>query len=94
MSLKPDGYYFKDGVTFILDAKRKNKQFIGQLEDYLTLEKNPNNVGFKYNGNDFSCYINGKLNVSEKTPMNADYYIVKYFKNKKTTLPEIVSNFE
>ena len=93
ISLKPDGYYFKDGVTFILDAKRKNKQFIGQLEDYLTLEKNPNNVGFKYNGNDFSCYINGKLNVSEKTPMNADYYIAKYFRNKKTTLPEIVSNF-
>ena len=35
MSLKPDGYYYQDGVTFILDAKSSNQNFSGQLEDYL-----------------------------------------------------------
>ena len=43
---KPDGYYYYEGVTFILDAKAKNKKSTGQLEDYMNLEKNPNYVGF------------------------------------------------
>lgn len=93
MSLKPDGYYYKDGVTFILDAKAYNKNFSGQLEDYLQLEQNPNNIGFKYNGKIFQCYVNKKLMIDEIRPQSANYYIEKYFKDAKSTLPSVVSNF-
>ncbi len=93
VSLKPDGYYYQDGVTFILDAKGYNDSFTGQLEDYLKLEKNPNNIGFKYNGKTFECYINGKLVKEELRPESAKYYIEKYFNGAKSTLPEVVSNF-
>ena len=93
MSLKPDGYYYQDGVTFILDAKSSNQNFSGQLEDYLKLEQNPNNIGFKYNGKMFECYINGKLNKNEIKPKHSKYYIEKYFKNAKSTLPNVVSEF-
>ena len=93
MSLKPDGYYYKDGVTFILDAKAYNKNFSGQLEDYLQLEQNPNNIGFKYNGKIFQCYVNKKLMIDEIRPQSANYYIEKYFKDVKSTLPSVVSNF-
>lgn len=93
ISLKPDGYYYKDGITFILDAKAEGVGFSGQLEDYLKLEKNPNKVGFKYNGNQFECYIGNKKNIYEIKPKSASYYIEKYFSNSKTTLPKIVSSF-
>lgn len=93
MSLKPDGYYYKNGITFILDAKAEGGNFTGQLNDYLQLEKNPNNVGFKYNGKHFECWIKGKFQEEEKNLQNADYYINKYFLGIKNTLPEIVSNF-
>ena len=86
MSLKPDGYYYQDGVTFILDAKSSNQNFSGQLEDYLKLEQNPNNIGFKYNGKMFECYINGKLNKTEIKPKHSKYYIEKYFKKRLNTL--------
>lgn len=93
ISLKPDGYYYYNGVTFILDAKASNCDFTGQLEDYLKLEKNPNNVGFKYNNKIFECYVNGKLQKNEIIPKSAKYYIEKYFKNAKSTLPNTVSEF-
>lgn len=93
LALKPDGYYFKDGVTFILDAKAENIGFVGQLEDYLKLEQNPNKIGFKYNGNKFECYIGDKLSKIEKLPKNANYYIENYFLEEKKTLPEVISNF-
>ena len=63
------------------------------MEDYLKLEQNPNNVGFKYNGKTFECYINGKIAKDEIRPQPAKYYIEKYFNNAKSTLPEVVSNF-
>ena len=56
---KPDGYYYFERITFILDAKAEGKPFIGQLEDYMKLEKNPNFIGFKYNSIDFECYVRG-----------------------------------
>lgn len=88
---KPDGYYYCEGVTFILDAKAKNKKSIGQLEDYMNLEKNPNYVGFFYSPNEFKCYICGKYLESEKEPKNYRYYINSFFSNsKRTTNPNIV----
>ena len=39
---KPDGYYYFEGITFILDAKAQGKAFTGQLEDYMKLESNEN----------------------------------------------------
>lgn len=88
---KPDGYYFLDGVVFILDAKAINKKFSGQLESYLQLDPHENKVGFKYNGKDFECWINNKKIESELEPKNASYYKNKYFKNvSKQNLPEYV----
>ncbi|AGR41204.1 N-6 DNA methylase [Spiroplasma taiwanense] len=91
ISRKPDGYYYMDGVTFILDAKAEGNEFSGQLEDYLKLEQNKNNVGFKYSGIFFQCFINGVLMEEEIEPKNAEYYISKYFNNKITN-EDIVNN--
>lgn len=90
-SLKPDGYYFLDGVTFILDAKAENKPFTGQLNDYMKLESNDNFIGFQYNFKQFKCFVKGKLIETEKEIRPADYYIQKYFPNKITN-PKIVNN--
>lgn len=89
-SLKPDGYYFADGVTFILDAKAENKKSTNQLWDYMELEKNPNYIGFFYSHDKFECYVKGKLIINEKKPQNYEYYITKYFPNKLTN-PQIVN---
>lgn len=93
MSLKPDGYYYLDGVTFILDAKAEGKEFEGQLEDYMKLEKNPNFIGFKYNGKSFECYVQGKLVKEETKIKTAKEYISKYFPNARITLPEKINTF-
>ncbi len=90
MSKKPDGYYFLDGTTFILDAKAEGKKFTGQLEDYMKQEANPNFIGFKYNGNVFQCYVKGKLIELETEIKHASYYVETYFPNK-ITLPDVVS---
>jgi type I restriction-modification system DNA methylase subunit len=82
ISTKPDGYYYYEGITFILDAKSYGGKFCGQLEDYMSLESNENYIGFKYNGIDFECYIKGKLESSETTIKNKEYYKEKYFPNK------------
>lgn len=92
MALKPDGYYYACGVTFILDAKSYNQFFKGQLEDYMILEQNENFVGFKYNGKNFECYINGKINKNEIEPKNFNYYLENYFKDiSPKTNQEIVN---
>lgn len=58
---KPDGYYFYDGVIFILDAKKENAKFQNQLFDYMELEKHQDIIGFQYNGKDLNVYVrNGK----------------------------------
>ncbi len=82
MATKPDGYFFYEGVTFILDAKATGKKFTNQLEDYMKLEKNKNFVGFKYNGKVFECYINGELKEEETEIQSKEYYIQKYFSTK------------
>lgn len=79
---KPDGYYYYEGITFILDAKAEGKPFLNQLEDYMKLETNKNFIGFKYNGINFECYINGVLNEKETIPQNKDYYKKTYFNLK------------
>ncbi len=81
---KPDGYYYADGVTFILDAKAEKQPFIGQLEDYMNLEQNDNFVGFKYSGDVFKCYIRGEFKENEREPQSYQYYIDTYFQNKHT----------
>lgn len=79
---KPDGYYYYEGITFILDAKAENKPFSGQLEDYMKLEQNENFIGFKYNGTDFECYVKGVLIKDEISPKDKEYYRQKYFPTK------------
>lgn len=79
---KPDGYYYYEGITFILDAKEENGKFTGQLNDYMELESNTNFIGFAYNGVDFKCYVNGKLKTDEKELQDKDYYKRKYFPQK------------
>lgn len=79
---KPDGYYYYEGITFILDAKKEGGDFTGQLEDYMKLESNENFVGFKYNGNLFECYVKGRLIVDESEPKDKDHYKQLYFKEK------------
>ncbi len=81
---KPDGYYYADGVTFILDAKAERQQFTGQLEDYMNLEQNENFVGFKYSGDVFKCYVRGEFKENEREPQSYQYYIDTYFQNKHT----------
>lgn len=81
-SIKPDGYYYYEGITFILDAKAWGKKFNGQLEHYMRLESNANFVGFAYNGKIFKCYVNGKLKPDEKELQNKDYYKRVYFPTK------------
>ncbi len=82
ISTKPDGYYYFEGITFILDAKAKGKKFTGQLEDYMKLESNENFIGFKYNGELFECYVKGVLKKEETQLQNKDYYRLKYFPQK------------
>ena len=82
IATKPDGYYYFEGITFILDAKAEGKAFVGQLEDYMKLESNENFIGFKYNGKDFECYVKGVLKKDEIYPQNKDYYREKYFPQK------------
>ena len=82
ISTKPDGYYYYEGITFILDAKEFDGKFIGQLEDYMSLENNENYIGFKYNGVIFECYVKGKLETTEISVQNKDYYKNKYFPQK------------
>lgn len=82
VSTKPDGYYYYDGITFILDAKDFGGKFEGQLEDYMNLESNENYIGFKYNGVLFECYIKGKLEPTEIQIQNKEYYKNKYFPQK------------
>ncbi|MGL5590696.1 MAG: N-6 DNA methylase [Metamycoplasmataceae bacterium] len=84
LSTKPDGYYYYEGITFILDAKAEKTKFSGQLEDYMKLEKNENFVGLKYSGDIFQCYINGKIVSEETIFQNAQYYADKYFQHKIT----------
>ena len=79
---KPDGYYYFEGITFILDAKAEGKPFIGQFEDYMKLEKNPNFIGFKYNGVDFECYVKSAFQKNEVELQDKDYYKNKYFNTK------------
>lgn len=81
-STKPDGYYYYEGITFILDAKAEGKAFTGQLEDYMSLESNENFIGFKYNGIDFECYVKGTLKKEETHLQNKEYYREKYFPQK------------
>lgn len=81
-STKPDGYYYYEGITFILDAKSENSKFTGQLNDYMALESNTNFIGFEYNDIDFRCYVNGKLKNDEKILQDKDYYRNKYFPQK------------
>lgn len=81
-SKKPDGYYFYDGITFILDAKAPNEKFTGQLKDYMELESNENFIGFEYNKTEFRCYVNGKLIKDELTLKDKEYYKEKYFPTK------------
>ena len=73
-----------------MDAKAEGKPFIGQLEDYMKLEKNPNFIGFKYNGVNFECYVKGILQKSESELKDKDYYKNKYF-NTKINNENIVS---
>ena len=92
ISLKPDGYYYYEGITFILDAKKPGQKFTGQLEDYMSLETNKNFIGFKYNGADiFECYVNGNLQKNETNPKDKEYYREKFFP-KKINNEEIVEN--
>ncbi len=37
IATKPDGYYFYEGITFILDAKSQTGKFEGQIYDYMKL---------------------------------------------------------
>ncbi len=91
-STKPDGYYYYEGITFILDAKKPERKFTGQLENYMLLETNKNFIGFKYNGKDiFECYVNGNLQKNELKPKDKEYYREKYFP-KKINNEEIVEN--
>lgn len=91
-STKPDGYYYFEGITFILDAKKPGQKFTGQLEDYMSLETNKNFIGFKYNGDDiFECYVNGTLQKDELTLKDKEYYREKYFP-KKINNEEIVES--
>ena len=79
---KPDGYYFYEGITFILDAKSPNKKFTGQIFDYMDLESSEHFIGFEYNEKEFRCYVNGKLQDDELEPKNKEYYKEKYFPKK------------
>lgn len=79
---KPDGYYFYEGITFILDAKSPNVKFNGQLFDYMKLESNENFIGFEYNKKEFRCYVNGKLQDDELILQDKEYYRQKYFPKK------------
>lgn len=83
-AVKPDGYYYADGVTFILDAKAENKKSTNQLFDYMKFEKNPNYIGFFYSYKEFKCYVRGELISDETKPQNYEYYVKKYFPNKIT----------
>lgn len=56
----------------------------------MKLEKNPNFIGFKYNGVDFECYVRGVLQKSEVELQDKDYYKNKYF-NTKINNENIVS---
>lgn len=89
---KPDGYYYADGVTFILDAKAENKDFTGQLESYMSKEKNENFIGFKYSKDKFECYVKGVLKELETEPKKYDYYISNYFSHINKTNERIVSD--
>lgn len=82
IATKPDGYYYYEGITFILDAKAQGKAFTGQLEDYMKLESNENFIGFKYNGKEFECYVKGVLKKDEIQLKDKDYYRNKYFPQK------------
>ncbi|WP_404913682.1 N-6 DNA methylase [Mesomycoplasma hyopneumoniae] len=96
---KPDGYYFYDGVIFILDAKEENAKFQNQLFDYMELEKHQDIIGFQYNGKDLNVYVrNGKkgkfkLLQEEKELQNHTYYKEKYFKNSKENNEELINRF-
>ncbi|WP_462088143.1 HsdM family class I SAM-dependent methyltransferase [Mesomycoplasma hyopneumoniae] len=96
---KPDGYYFYDGVIFILDAKKENAKFQNQLFDYMELEKHQDIIGFQYNGKDLNVYVrNGKkgkfkLLHEEKELQNHTYYKEKYFKNSKENNEELINRF-
>ncbi|WP_270987134.1 HsdM family class I SAM-dependent methyltransferase [Campylobacter upsaliensis] len=90
-SKKPDGYYFYDGITFILDAKAPNEKFTGQLKDYMELESNENFIGFEYNKTEFRCYVNGKLIKDELTLKDKEYYKEKYFP-KRISNEQIVNS--
>ncbi|ATP59517.1 HsdM family class I SAM-dependent methyltransferase [Mesomycoplasma dispar] len=78
-STKPDGIYYYDGIVFILDAKAQGKKFSGQIKHYMELESNKHFVGFEYNYDSVRVYINGKLELSENSVENKDYYKNKYF---------------
>lgn len=84
VACKPDGYYYFDGVTFILDAKAENESFDNQLVDYMKLEQNKNFIGFMYNGSVFKCFVKGKLIENETKIHNAQYYVEHYFFEKET----------
>lgn len=81
-STKPDGYYFYEGITFILDAKSPYANFSGQIFDYMKLESNENFIGFEYNQKELHCYVNGKLQEDELILHDKEYYRAKYFPKK------------
>ncbi len=81
-STKPDGYYFYEGITFILDVKSPHAKFSGQIFDYMKLESNENFIGFEYNQKELHCYVNGKLQEDELILHDKEYYRAKYFPKK------------
>ena len=91
LAKKPDGYYYYDGITFILDAKAPNEKFTGQLKDYMELENNENFIGFEYNQKEFRCYVKGKLVKDELVLRDKEYYKEKFFP-KKINNEQIVNN--
>jgi len=48
----------------------------------MKLEKNPNFIGFKYNGVDFECYVKSAFQKNEVELQDKDYYKNKYFNTK------------
>ncbi|MGZ9413229.1 HsdM family class I SAM-dependent methyltransferase [Mycoplasma sp. Z386] len=95
---KPDGYYFYDGVIFILDAKAENKPFKGQLKDYMTLDKHKNIIGFEFNGTELNVYLKTKANEfkhlkDEIRIKNYEYYKNKYFNSSKENNEDLIYDY-
>ncbi|WP_435128390.1 HsdM family class I SAM-dependent methyltransferase [Mycoplasma sp. 6243] len=95
---KPDGYYFYDGVIFILDAKAEGIKFEKQIYDYMKFEKHKNTIGFQYNGINLNVFIKNdkgeiKLLYNETEVKNHKYYKDTYFKDIKENNEVLISNY-